>query len=115
MGIMELARGSYENAEYLFKDLGENRSDDIGAKAQYYYGETLFEQEKLDEAISAFVRVRSVFSLYDEWYSKSLLRLGDCYVELGDKSNAKEMYRAVYNKHKNDQLGREANKKLKEL
>ncbi len=115
MGIMELARGSYENAEYLFKDLGENRSDDIGAKAQYYYGETLFEQEKFNEAISAFVRVRSVFSLYDEWYSKSLLRLGDCYVKLGDKSNAKEMYRAVYNKHKNDQLGREANKKLKEL
>lgn len=115
MGIMELARGSFENAEYLFKDLGESRKDDIGAKAQYYYGETLFDQDKIDEAISAFVRVRSVFSLYDEWYSKSLLRLGDCYVKLGDKSNAKEMYRAVFNKHKNDQLGKEANKKLKEL
>ena len=106
---------SFENSEFLFKDLSESRSDDLGAKAQYYYGVTLFDQEKYTDAISAFVRVRSVFSSYEEWYYKSLMKLGDCYVELNDKKNARDMYRAVIKKHKNDSLGKEANDKLKKL
>ncbi len=115
MGIMELARGGYENAEILFKDLGQNRSDDLGAKAQYFYGVTLFEQEKYEDALSAFVRVRSVFSAFDEWYTKSLIKLGDCYVKLNDTKSAKEMYRAALKRHKNDSLGKEAREKLKKL
>jgi len=115
MGIMELARGGYENAEILFKDLGQNRTDDLGAKAQYFYGVTLFEQEKYEDALSAFVRVRSVFSAFDEWYTKSLIKLGDCYVKLNDTKSAKEMYRAALKRHKNDSLGKEAREKLKKL
>ena len=115
MGIMELARGGYENAEILFKDLGQNRADDLGAKAQYFYGVTLFEQEKYEDALSAFVRVRSVFSAFDEWYTKSLIKLGDCYVKLNDTKSAKEMYRAALKRHKNDSLGKEAREKLKKL
>ena len=115
LGILELQRGSYENAEILFSELGANRTDDIGAKAQYYYGVTLFEQEKLNQAISAFVRVRSVFGVYDEWFTKSLLKLGDAYVKLDDKQNARDMYRAVLAKHKNDEYGKEAQRKLNNL
>ena len=115
MGLIELARQSYENAELLFKGLGEKRTDDIGAKAQYYYGLTLFQQNKTDDAISAFVRVESLFSDYEEWYLKSVIKLGDCYVKLGDKKKAKSIYRAIYKTHKNDEYGREAKNKLKKL
>ncbi len=115
MGLIELARQSFENAEILFKDLGEKRTDDLGAKAQYYYGLTLFQENKLDDAISAFVRVESLFSNYDEWYIKSMIKLGDCYVRLGDKKKAKSLYRAVYKKHKHDDFGREVKNKLKKL
>ena len=115
IGVLELARGSYENAESLFKDIGDSNADEIGAKAQYYYGLTLFEQNKIDDAILAFVRVRSVFGAYDEWFSKSLLKLGDCYVILKDKKQAKEMYSAVIKRHKNDELGKEASKKVSDL
>jgi TolA-binding protein len=115
LGVLELKRGGYENAEILFSELGAKRTDDIGAKAQYYYGLTLLEQEKLNEAISAFVRVRSVFGDYDEWFTKSLLKLGDTYVKLNDKSNARDMYRAVLQRHKNDEWGREAKSKLNSL
>ena len=115
MGLIELARQSFENAEILFKDLSEKRTDDLGAKAQYYYGLTLFEQNKIDDAISAFVRVESLFADYQEWYLKSLIKLGDCYVRLGNKKKAKSIYKSIYRKHKNDEYGREAKSKYKKL
>jgi len=115
LALLEIERKDYTNAGILLRELGENRNDDIGAQAQYFYGVSLFEQGKTTEAISALVRVRSVFSGYDEWYSKSLLKLGDCYVKLNDKNNAKDMYRAVIKRHKNDELGKEANQKLGKL
>jgi TolA-binding protein len=115
LALLEIDRKDYANAEILLRELGENRTDDIGAQAQYYYGYSLFEQGKTTDAISALVRVRSVFAGYDEWYSKSLLKLGDCYVKLNDKSNARDMYRAVIKRHKSDELGREANQKLEKL
>lgn len=115
LGILELARKSYENAEILFRDLGEKKLDDIGAQSQYYFGLTLFEQGKINEAINAFVRVRSVFSAYDEWLTKSLLRLGDCYIKLNDKVKAREMFKAVLQRHRGNEYANEANEKLKKL
>ncbi|GJQ61904.1 MAG: hypothetical protein SCALA702_09570 [Melioribacteraceae bacterium] len=115
LGIMELERKSFENAEMLFGEVGTGRTDDLGAKAQYYYGLTLYEQGKITDAITALVRVRSVFPIYDEWYSKSLIKLGDCYVKLKDKKQARDMYRAVAIKHNNDELGKEAKQKLNRL
>jgi len=115
LGILELNKGNYENAIQLLKEAAENRIDDIGAQAQYYYGLALFNQNKINEAISAFVRVRSIFSAYDEWYTKSLLRLGDCYVKLNDKKLAREMYKAVLIRHPKGEYAIEANKKLKQL
>lgn len=115
LGKIELQKNNFEAAQALLKEVGEKRVDDIGAQAQYYYGVSLFNQNKIEEAITAFVRVRSVFSTYDEWYSKSLLKLGDCYVKLKDKQQAREMYRAVLNRHQTGEFAQEAKKKLRQL
>lgn len=115
LGILELNRNSYENAQLLLKELGEKRTDDIGAQAQYYYGVSLYSQNKITDAISAFVRVRSVFMNFDEWYTKSLLKLGDCYVKLKDKKQARDMYRAVIERHKTGELAQEARRKINQL
>lgn len=112
LGILEMSRGEYAKAEDLFMTLGESRQDDIGAQAQFMYGVVLYDQDKINDAISALVRVRSVFSNYGIWYSRSLLKLGDCYTKLNDKKNAGEMYRAVIKNHPGDELGAEARKKL---
>ncbi|MBN1301687.1 MAG: tetratricopeptide repeat protein [Melioribacteraceae bacterium] len=115
LSLIEIARSEFENAESLLKELGVKRLDDIGAQAQYLYGVVLMEQGKTDDAISALVRVRSVFSNYDYWYSKSLIALGDCYKIRNDKKSAREMYRAVIQKHSKDELGAEARQKLNKL
>ncbi len=115
MGLIDLAAKRFENSDKFFLEIAEKRNDDFGAKAQYYYGLSLYEQENINEAISALVRVRTVFSDYDEWLSKSYILLGDCYVKLNDKRKAEEMYRTVISKHRSDELGNEARAKLKNL
>ena len=115
LALIEMAAGRYSNADNYLSALSEKRSDDVGAKAQYYYGLSLFEQAKYNDAITALVRVRTVFSRYDEWLTKSYLLLGDCYVKLNDKRNAAEMYRAVIAKHSGTSYGDEALKKLRKI
>ncbi len=115
LGLLELKANNFENAESLFSQVGKERNDDLGAQAQYMYGLTLFNQQKITDAVSAFVRVRSVFPGYDEWYTKSLLRLGDCYVILENPANAKEMFSAVIKKHPGDDYGKEAKAKMGNL
>lgn len=115
LGLIDLAARRYGNATQYFQELANNRTDDIGAKAQYYLGETLFDQNKITDAISAFVRVRTIFSAYDEWLTRAFLGLGDCYLKLKDKRQAEEMYRTVISKHRNDEFGKEARAKLRKV
>ena len=115
IGILEIENNRAANSEQLFSEVAENRNDDIGAKAQYYLGVARYEQKKYDVAISALVRVRTVFATYDEWFTKSLIKLGDSYHKLKDKANARKMYRAVIKKHPRDEYGKEARKKLNKV
>ncbi len=115
LATFELARGNYETAEEIFAEIGKNRKDDIGAQAQYFYGESLFERQKYSEAISAFIRVVNVFGQYEEWKTKANLKIGDCYAKMKNYKKAKEFYRKVYKAHRRDNYGREAKRKLRGL
>jgi TolA-binding protein len=115
LGKIQLQKNNYDNAQVLLKEVGEKRLDDIGAEAQYYYGVLLYNQNKIDDAITALVRVRSVFAVYDEWNTRSLLMLGDCYLKMNDKKQAREMYRTVLSRHPNGEFSVEAKKKIKQL
>ena len=115
MGLIDLAAQRYDIADNNFLDVAEKRTDELGARSQYYYGLSLFEQGKITDAISALVRVRTFYSLYDEWLLRSYLLLGDCYVKLNDNRKAEEMYRVVVAKHKTDELGEEARQKINKL
>ncbi|PJA97593.1 MAG: hypothetical protein CO129_00430 [Ignavibacteriales bacterium CG_4_9_14_3_um_filter_34_10] len=115
ISMLEIARSNYEQAIKYLSELSQKRLDDIGAEAQYLLGAVYYEQGNIEEAINSLVRVRSVFGAYDLWYTKSLLLLGDCYMKINDKVNAREMYLAVANHHANDEYGQEAKKKLKKL
>lgn len=115
LGLISMRAKQYEDAQPYFQNLAQNRTDDIGAQAQYYLGETYLEQKQFDNAVTAFVRVGTIFPAYDEWVTKSYLKLGDCYTDTKDYSRAKEMYRIVLTKHKGDIYGKEARTKLRNL
>jgi TolA-binding protein len=115
IALIELARKNYETSDMLLRELSENRNDDLGAKAQYYYGQSLFERDKIDEAIASLVRVKFNFSAYDEWLTRSYLKLGECYEKKNEFNKAKELYKMVLTSHQRDEFGKQAQKKLRVL
>ena len=115
MGLIDIATGRYDVADRHFLEVAEKRTDDLGARSQYHYGLSLFEQAKYSEAISALVRVRTIYYQYEPWLSRSYLLLGDCYLKLNDKRQAEEMYRVVVTKHKGNELGEEARQKINKI
>lgn len=115
MGLIDLAAGRSDQADIFFKNLSETRSDELGAKGQFYYGVSLAEQQKLKDAVSALVRVKTVYGNFDEWVTRSNLKLGDIYIQLNDINKAREMFKSVIAKHSGDIYGQEAQSKLRGL
>ena len=88
LGLISMRAKQYADAQPYFQVLAQNRTDDIGAQAQYYLGESYLEQQDYNDAITAFVRVETIFPAYDEWVTKAYLKLGDCYADTKDFSRA---------------------------
>lgn len=115
LALIDLAGSRYSTAdEYLIK-LSENRTDELGAKAQYYLAQSLYDQAKYNDALTALTRVRTVFSKFEEWLMRSYLLSGDCYVKLKDKKSAADMYKIVLTKYSGTSIGNEAQKKLRSV
>lgn len=115
LALIDIAARRFLNADEYLTSLSENRTDELGAKSQYYLGQSLYDQGKYDEAITALVRVRTVYPRYEEWLMRSYILLGDSYVKLNDKRNAAEMYRAVIAKYSGTPIGDEALQKLRKV
>ena len=115
LALVDIAAGRFTIADEYLSSLAENRTDELGAKSQYYLGQSLFEQKKYNDAITSLVRVRTVYSRYEEWLMRSYLLMGDSYVKLNDKRNAAEMYRAVIAKYSGTPIGDEALQKLRKV
>jgi TolA-binding protein len=115
LGLIDLAAKRYDEAAIYFKNLSESRNDEIGAKAQFYLGELYTDQEQYPEAVTAFVRIKTVFSAYDEWLTRSYLKLGDIYLKMNDKVKAREMFKSVLARHNGDAYGKEAQSKIRAL
>ncbi|MDR3610831.1 MAG: tetratricopeptide repeat protein [Ignavibacteriaceae bacterium] len=115
LGLIDLTGGRYDNAAVYFKNLSESRNDELGAKAQFYLGVLYADQDQFPEAVTAFVRVKTVFSAYDEWLTRSYLQLGDVYLKMNDKIKAKEMFKNVLLKHNGDVYGKQAQSKIRTL
>lgn len=115
LGKVQIENANYSKAQEYLREISEKRLDDVGAQAQYYLGVSLYNQGNYDDAVTAFVRTRSIFSGYDEWHTKSLLMLGECFIKLNDKARAKEMFRSVLNRHSDGDYAIEAKRKLRGL
>ena len=87
----------------------------MGAKAQYYVASVYYEQNRINDAITALVRVINVYPAYEEWNAKSYLKLADCYIKNKNSNKAKEMYRTVISKYRGTDYANEAQNKLRRV
>ena len=115
LALIDLAGNRNSTAEEYLTKLSENRTDELGAKSQFYLGQSLYDQGKYNDALTSLTRVRTVFSKYEEWLMRSYLLSGDCYVKIKDKKNAAEMYKTVLTKYNGTSIGNEAQKKLRSI
>ncbi len=115
LGKIQIENKNYSKAQEYLREISEKRLDDVGAQAQYYLGVSLYNQGNYNDAVTAFVRTRSIFSGYDEWHTRSLLMLGESFLKLNDKARAKEMFRSVLNRHPEGEYAAEAKRKLRGL
>lgn len=110
------ARLMYDSALIHFKPLAKRIDNPTAAaEAQYRIGELWMKQKEYDNAITAFLGVREQFSSIEDWFSLSLLGLGDCYETIKNYDAAKEVFQTLSTLRPDDDFGKSAAARLKRI
>jgi TolA-binding protein len=115
IGRILQGQGELSSAIETYRQVASKRNDDIGAEAQFRIGEALAHQTNLKEAVTQLLRVKYVYPGSLDWIARAYLKLGDCYEKLDDVGKAREAYQSVLHSHKEDEFGKEADKRMKGL
>lgn len=99
-----------------FQKVAENQINlELAAEAQYRIGEIYLANQNFEAAKDAFVVVKDKFQGYEDWFSLSLLDLGYSYEKLDKPEEAAAIYQTLEALRGQDDFGRTAKKRLKDL
>lgn len=87
----------------------------LAANALYDIGVTFVREKRYDEAVVQFQKVRDEFAGIEDWYTLSLLGLGECLEQLQRPSEAVEVYSLIVDLRPDDDFGNSARSRLKRL
>lgn len=108
--------GNYQESINEFtKLLKSNLNAALAAEAQFRIGEIKLRQTNIEGAIEAFVSVKENFAGLEDWYTLSMLNLGDCYEKTGQIEKAIETYQGIVSLRPDDDFGKTAKRRLKDL
>lgn len=109
-------RGQFDSARIHFSKLALREENPlVAAEAQYRIGELYLRERKHNEALTAFLTARDKYSMVEDWFTLSMLGLGECYEFLGQIDAAKDVYATLQELRKDDDYGRTAAARLKRL
>ncbi|MHB9131846.1 MAG: tetratricopeptide repeat protein [Armatimonadota bacterium] len=91
----------------------QKRAKNVEPEAQYFMGQSYFEEKKYDEALKEFAGV-SVY-LLEPWYSNSLLQMARCSALSGNKEHAAHTLQLLKDNFKNSEAAKQADEVAKEL
>ncbi len=108
--------GVVDSAQYHLGILAQ-RSDkpQFASNALYELGTIDLREKRYDEAIVHYERVRQEYAGYEDWYTLSLLALGECYEALKRFEEARDVYEAVMRLRPDDDYGKTADARIKRL
>lgn len=86
--------------------------DPLLSVLRYRVGETLFNEAKWKEAARAFQSVTDQHATDHTWASMAMLRIGECFDELGRPDGARTFYDGVVRKYPDTEAARLAKQKL---
>ena len=116
VGMFYRAQGIDDSARAIFKHVSsvtDNQS--LAAECVYRIGESHLTLRQYEEALKAFEEVRNSFDSVEDWYTLSLIGLGECYEKTGNLTKARETYQTVIILHPSDDFGLTAQSRLKRL
>ncbi|MBK7985999.1 MAG: tetratricopeptide repeat protein [Ignavibacteria bacterium] len=109
-------RGKFDSARVYFSQLALREENPyIAAESQYRIGELYLRERKHTEALAAFIVARDKFSSIEDWFTLSMLGLGECYEYLSQIDAAKDVYATLQELRKYDDYGKTAAARLRRL
>ena len=116
LGMYYRDRNEYDSAKYYLGLITLNPNDpEVASEAQYRIAEMWFREKNYETAIAEFKKCQEDYKDYEDWYSLSLLNIGECYEKTGDTDNAKIVYKTLANLRPDDEYGKSAAKRLEML
>jgi tol-pal system protein YbgF len=113
--LQEYRRGNHEAAIIAFKEyLRQYPKSPLAGNAQYWIGESLYDQRQFEAAIVAFDEVVRKYPA-DEKVPAALLKQGYAFAELDDKRNARFFLQQVQRRYPQSPEAQQAAERLRQL
>lgn len=101
-------------SEFLFlatnPDINANNPS-LSAEAQYRIGEIYMRSGNCLDAIKSYKIVQDRFVGFEDWFTLSLLNLGECYERIADYSSAASAYEEIIKYRSDDDYGKTAKRR----
>lgn len=107
-----LASGDLEGAFSRFKSIANNSRNAWGAEAKYHCAYVKHLQKKYRDAEKEVFDLVQKFPSYDHWKAKAFILLGDVYLQLDDRFQAKATLQSVIDNCTEADLVAEAQRRL---
>jgi TolA-binding protein len=105
-----------DSAAYHFEALSKSEFNiQLAAEAEYRLGEMKTQIGDYKKAMEYYLKVKEKFSGVEDWFSLSLLGLGECYEKLENIVAAKEIYSSLVALRPDDEFGAAAARRLNEI
>lgn len=115
LGIEHMKAGRQGVARAVFeKAMAEFPDDDLVPELRYRVAETWFNESRWQKAAISFQHVLDNHGT-SEWASWSMLRQGECFLQLGDQSAARLFYEELGRLYPDSEAAREAKRALRDL
>jgi tol-pal system protein YbgF len=114
-GVAAFNRGSITTARRAFQQLLQDHPNDpLAPEARYYLADLLYQENRLEEAIQAFLGVRELHPTARK-VPDALYRVGAIYIELGNLADARQYLRLVVDSYPDTDAAVLARERLAEI
>lgn len=105
-GRVLIRQAKFDEARSRLESAAIDKSEPA-ARAQFLIGQTYFHQQRLDDAIKAFLKVEILYP-YPNWQALALLEAGKCYDQKKEPTAAKAIYGRLLEKFPDSEPAAEA-------
>lgn len=101
LGKVAIENGNFQDAKDRLSLVAESNTTEIGAEAQYLLGVAEQEQQQFEQALEAYSNVEVLYRAFDQWVAKAMLRSAECYIQLGNRGQARSTLSSIVENYPN--------------